>query len=63
MNLLKLNTKQSIFAVIFMLIVVVIVSYITPWNEIKMYYMPFVAAFSALIGSLIAKKVIKVPNQ
>ncbi|MFO1443657.1 hypothetical protein KDN24_10620 [Bacillus sp. Bva_UNVM-123] len=63
MNLLKLNTKQSIFAVFFTLIVVGIVSYLTPWNEIKMYYMTFVSAFAALIGSLIAKKVIKVPKQ
>ena len=59
MNLLKLNTRQSIFASVFMVIIVIISSYLTPWNINKVLYIAHIAVVSSFVGSLIAKKSLK----
>lgn len=59
MNLLKLNKRQAIFCILFVIVLVLILGYITALYSKTTLYVPLIGVLSAFGGSLIAKKIIK----
>lgn len=58
-NLLRLNKKQSIFVVSFILVVVPILGFITTLYTNSTLFIPINAIVIAFLGSTLAKKLIK----
>lgn len=59
MNIMKLNFRQSIFVVLFVLVLVPSCGYFTTLYSNSTLFIPIIAVVSAFVGSLIAKKFIK----
>lgn len=59
MNKMKLNVRQSIFVVFFVLVFVPSCGYFITLYSHSTLFIPIIAVVSAFVGSLFAKKIIK----
>ncbi|MDT8975405.1 hypothetical protein RQP50_04000 [Paenibacillus sp. chi10] len=55
----KLSVKQQLLASFIVFVVSNVVAIATPWNQYKMLFMTPVIVFSAFVGILISKKILK----